>query len=228
MGWASEALNVIGERFVHFSAGCGEAPVLDIGAAYGVASLAALRAGARVIASDIDPEHLRILESRAEPEDRQRLRLKAGRFPRDLAFDPESLGAVLASNVLHFLTGKQLETGLRLIAGWLGPGGKLFVHASTPYQAPFAAFVPEYERRLASGLRWPGWIEKTGAWSRHRKLSVMPASIHLLDDMVLRRAVQSVGLEVEESFLYRRADLGHGLAMDGRESVGLVARKLTA
>lgn len=224
MGWASEALNVISERWVEFSARCG-APVLDIGAAYGVASLAALRAGAHVIANDLGEEHLKILESRAPLEDRARLRIKAGKFPRDLVFEHESLGAVLASNVLHFLTGRQLERGFRMIAGWLGPGGKLFVHASTPYQAPFTAFVPEYDRRLAAGEKWPGWMEKVSRYSKHRKLSVMPASIHLLDDVVLRRVAESAGLQVEESFLYRRADLGHGLAMDGRESVGLIARK---
>lgn len=225
MGWASEALNNIASRFVEFSRLCGEAPVLDIGAAYGVASLAALEAGAHVIANDLDEEHLRILQARARPELLGRLRLKPGKFPRGLAFDPESLGAVLASNVLHFLTGRQLESGLRMIAAWLRPGGKLFVHASTPYQAPFAAFVPEYERRLAAGQKWPGWMEKVSRYSSHRKLSVMPASIHLLDDVVLRRAVQAAALDVEDVFLYRRADLGHGLALDGRESVGLVARK---
>ncbi len=227
MGWASEELNAISSRFVEFSASC-EAPVLDIGAAYGVASLAALRAGATVIANDLDEEHLRIIESRTGPHDRARLRLKPGKFPRGVAFDPESLGAVLASNVLHFLTGKQLETGIRMIAAWLRPGGKLFVHASTPYQAPFAAFLPEYERRLRAGEKWPGWIEKVSAYSSHRKLSVMPASVHLLDDVVLRRVMEAAGLEVEEAMLYRRADLGHGLALDGRECVGVIARRPAA
>lgn len=224
MGWASESLNAISASFVEFAAHA-PAPVLDIGAAFGTATLAALNAGAAVIANDLDSEHLRILESRVPPEHRARLTLKPGKFPRDLAFNPESLTAVLASNVFHFLTGRQIHSGLRLIASWLQPGGKLFVHASTPFQSPFTAFLPEYERRLAANEPWPGFIAKISQWSKHRKLSVMPASIHLLDDCVLRRAAQDAGLTVEEAFLYRRADLGHGLALDGRESVGLIARK---
>ena len=83
--------------------------------------------------------------------------------------------------------------------------------------------MPEYERRVQEGQRWPGWISRIGAFSTHRQLSQMPRSMHLLDD--LRRSAEEAGLIVEQTFLYRRRDFPTSLALDGRESVGLIARR---
>jgi SAM-dependent methyltransferase len=224
MGWVSEQLSPLTTLFVDFCSDS-SAPVLDIGAAFGAASLAALRKGAIVIANDLDPAHLAELERRTPPADRPRLHLKPGRFPRELHFEPATLAAVHASNVFHFLTGNQLEQGVRAIARWLRPGGKLFVQAATPYQAPFAAFIPEYEARLARRDRWPGWIPRLSLWSSHRQISQMPRSIHLLDDAVLTRVAENAGLTVERAWLYQRPDLPATLRLDGRETAGLIARR---
>ena len=229
MGWASDNLSPLSQLFVEF---CGlpfcaeeQHPVLDIGAAFGVASVAALRAGAFVIANDLEASHLETIEQKVQANERDRLRCKPGRFPREIHFGPETLSAVHASNVFHFLTGNQLERGIRAITSWLRPGGKLFVQAATPYQAPFEAFIPEYERRIATHERWPGWIPKLSVWLTHRQLSQMPRSIHLLDDLVLTRMMETSGLLVEKAWLYRRNDLPATLHLGGRESVGVVARK---
>ena len=223
MGWISEELSLVSRDFVAF---CEPGTrVLDIGAGFGVASLAAISAGAHVIANDVDQGHLDEIAQRATEEQRSCLVLKAGRFPRELHFEPGTFDAVHASNVFHFLTGNQLQDGLTAITRWLAPGGKLFVQAATPFQAPFRAFLPEYERRLAAGQRWPGWVEKISLFSTHRQLSQMPRSIHLLDDRVLARAVTDAGLVVEQAFLFRRHDFPASLSLDGRESVGLVARR---
>jgi len=211
MGWEARELNALSRMFAEF---CRPGmAVLDIGAAEGLASRAAVAAGARVFANDL--RAVEIPGTVAKP----------GRFPREIAFDPESLDAVHASSVFHFLSGKELDRGFRLIARWLRPGGKLFALAASPYQAPFLEFVPEYERRVATGERWPGWVEKIARYSAHRKLGQMPGSIHLLDDRVLRREAEAAGLAVERAFLYRRDDLPRSLHLDGRESVGFVACK---
>ncbi len=52
------------QAFIKF-APQGPGPALDIGAAYGVASLEALKGGAKVIANEVDGRHLDILKSRA-------------------------------------------------------------------------------------------------------------------------------------------------------------------
>ncbi len=219
MGWSSTVLTPLSQAFVAFAAEAKQ-PVLDIGGAPGVASQAALAEGAEVIANDLDAALFASLASHSK------LRIVKGRFPRELHFDPGSLAAVHASNVFHFLTGNQLDAGLRAIANWLAPGGKLFVQTSTPYQAQFAAFIPEYERRLAAGVKWPGWLAKVGAFAVHRQMGQMPSSLHLLDDVVLKRAALAAGLSVERAWLYRRPDFPRTLHLDGRESAALIAVKL--
>ncbi|MCC6391917.1 MAG: class I SAM-dependent methyltransferase [Bryobacterales bacterium] len=228
MGWASEQLSPLSELFIKYASRCcrdASSPALDLGAAYGTAALAALHAGCHVIANDLDAVHLTVLSSRLDDTARPRLSIRPGRFPRQIAFHHSSLGAAHASNVFHFLTGNQLDFGLRELSRWLRPGAKLFVQAATPYQQPFAGFLPEYQRRLEAGIKWPGWIPKISAFSSHRQLSQMPRSIHLLDANILSAAARRAGFEIERVWLYRRPDLPVSLHLDGRESVGLVARR---
>lgn len=223
-GWASNQLNEVSERFVvhcRFVA----RPVLDIGAAFGMATLAALDAGATVYANDLDPAHLAQIATSAPQALSDKLILLPGRFPHDLHFAENSLDAVHASNVFHFLTGPQLARGLKSIAHWLAPGGKLFILAATPWQKPWERFVPVFEARRAESDVWPGWMERTADYSSHRRLGQIPSSIHLLDDETLRRAVEAAGLAVTETTLYRRGDLPASLFHDGRECVALIAEK---
>ena len=102
------------------------------------------------------------------------------------------------------------------------------MQASTPYRAPFAPFVEEYERRVAAGEKWPGWVEKLSAICSHRQVSHMPRSMHFLDDRVLTRVACGAGLEVERAWLASSPELPADLRLDGREFVCLVARKPSA
>lgn len=223
MGWASRHLSPPGEEFVRLCSSGLSLPVLDIGAGLGTAALAALAAGARVIANDLDASHLAaILEATPEP-DRERLTLLEGAFPA-LTLADHSLAAAHASSVLHFLSGRQIESGFRWLARWIAPGGRVFVQAATPYQQPFAPFLAEYQRRVAAGEKWPGWITKLSDYCRHRQVGQMPRSIHLLDETVLARAAAAAGLVVERAWSYRRDDLPKSIQLDGREAVGLIAR----
>ena len=225
MGWSSNTLNELSELFVE---DCREhqGRVLDIGAALGIASLAALEAGARVVANDTDPEHLRQIELQARPELLERLELRTGRFPRQLPLEEASFDAVHASNIFHFLTGRQLEVGAQSLHHALKPGGKLFAIAATPYMSTFQDFADAYEARKAAGEAWPGWVENIRSISKHRLLSRLPKSIHLLDDTVLPRIFVAAGFHIERCWLFRRRDLPGSLHLDGRESVGLIARKI--
>ena len=208
MGWVAAVPGQVSEQFIAFARGC-RRPVVDIGCAYGVV---ALPAGA--IAVDLEIGHLRAI-----PLEVPRL---VGRFP-DLAFRPGSLDAVHASNVLHFLTGEELVEGVRRMAEWLAPGGKVFVQASTPFQRPFAGFLPEFARRVAAGEEWPGWVAETQRITNYGRLHQYPASIHLLDERVLHRLFSD--WEIEYCGYYRRHGLPARLNRNRRESVGLSARR---
>ena len=96
----------------------------------------------------------------------------------------------------------------------VGAGGKVFLRASTPYQRPFAGFAGEYERR----------VEETRAITDYRRLGQYPASIDLLDEPIPRRLF--AGWEAEFAGYYRRHGLPASLYLDGRESVGVVVRRV--
>ncbi len=218
MGWSGRKLGEASEQFVTFAAVAG-GPVLDIGAGYGAACRAAFEAGAvRVIANDIDARHVEALDARFE--------IKIGRFPREIEFEDGSLAAIHAANVFHFLSPRQLTSGLRKIERWLRPGGKLFVQAASPYQSVWGAFPQEYLRRVEAGQAFPGVMEKVSDYVTHRMRGEMPRSIHLMDEVILRREAEAAGLVVERAWLYRWRGLPRELTMDGREMVGLIARKV--
>lgn len=226
MGWSSRQISALTAQFVAYCAAAGsDAEVLDIGCGYGAAAEAALAAGVHVVANDIDRIALSELHRRIGVNQWLRFIPLPGRFPNEFDLPAGSFAAVHTSNVLHFLEPKELEAGLRKIAAWLRPGGRLFVQAATPYQAPFQDFIPEYERRLEAKKPWPGWVARIGEWSTHRQLGQMPRSIHLLDATVLSRAVTEAGLRVEHAVLSCRADLPVSLRLDGRETVELVAER---
>jgi SAM-dependent methyltransferase len=222
MGWVSGVVSELSWAWVEECRLAGEGLSLDIGAAFGAACVEALRTGARVAANDLDEGHLEELRRLAGAG--ARLEAKPGHFPDGLHFEAGSLWSVHMSNVAHFLTGKKLEYGLRLIRRWLRPGGRLYLQAVTPFQAVFAGFLPEYERRVREGVRWPGYLEKVSRYARHRQFSQMPRSVHLLDEAVLRRTAAEAGLVVERCWYFRRADQPRELWLDGRESAGLIAR----
>jgi SAM-dependent methyltransferase len=113
-------------------AGRSSHPVLELGCAYGVASIPALEAGARVVASDMEPQHLEILKSKVPPHLLDQLTLVVATLPQ-ADFPAGAFGAILCSRVLHFLDGDDIDTSVGKMAQWLAPGGRLYLIADTPY-----------------------------------------------------------------------------------------------
>lgn len=223
MGYMTSGLDPYSQAFVDF-ASKGPGPALDIGAAYGVAALAALEAGAAVYANDIEPRHLRILEQRASAMDRPRLTILPGVFPDGLTFCPGSFGSILVARVLHFFDGPMIERSAEKLFEWLSAGGKVFVVAETPYLRNFKAFIPVYERRRRSGEPWPGMVDDVMAFSPGRGKS-LPPRIHFLDPEILARVFLRAGFRIEKAATMPRPDFPPDLQFDGRESVGVIAEK---
>jgi hypothetical protein len=199
--------------------------VIDIGAAFGVATLPALAAGATVIAQDIEGRHLRTLWERCPAPLRRRLVILPAPFPSEPTLAPESIGAAHAANLLNYLSGPEIERGAATLYDWIVPGGKVFIVCGTPYAGNLGSFPTVYEERKRSGLPWPGMVDDLSVFSTHPSLEQLPQSLHLLDDEVLTRTFRAAGFVIEKIEMYNRANLPSYLRFDGRENVGMVARK---
>lgn len=223
MGYMTSTLDAYSRAFVDFAPRA-PGPCLDVGAAYGVATLATLASGARVIANDVDERHLTILRDRAPEAHRPRLTLAPGDFPGKLDFAEGSLGAVLVCRVMHFFDGPTIERAAAKIMRWLAPGGKAFVVGETPFIGTARTFFPTYEARVKAGEPWPGVVENVGAHDPKRAGS-LPRLMHLLDEGTLRRVFSQAGFSIEKLGLFARPEFPKDIQLDGRESVGLIAAK---
>lgn len=167
-GYMSLSFDPYTQEFLQLCQGQPGLAVLEAGAAYGHASLAALKAGAKVTANDMDPRHLAFLEQRTPLPLRPNLKLCPGELPQDVDCLPESYDAILCARMLHFLTGEQLKRCLEKFYSWLKTGGRAFLIAETPYLGCYADFIPVYEERKRQGRTWPGLLEDTTAFRKIR------------------------------------------------------------
>jgi hypothetical protein len=223
MGYMTLALDPYSRAFVSF-ASRSELPVLDVGAAYGIATLAALAEGATVIANDLDPRHLEILMARTPPADRPRLHLAPGEFPYQPRLLDGTIGAALVSRVFHFFPGARILSGLRRLHHWLAPGGRLYVVALSPFLLLLREFVPVYQARKARGLRWPGWTTDPACYAP-AFAGALPEKLHLFEPDLLGQALEGAGFTVREARFFRPPDLPEELCLDGREAVGVIAER---
>ena len=222
-GFMLQSLDPYSQSFVTFAARC-DAPVLDIGCAYGIATLAALAEGARVCACDMEASHLEILRDKVPAPDRARLTTQVGQLP-DADFPMNSFGAILASRVIHFLDGDEVELAVRNMAAWLVPGGRLFLVVDTPYMPSWSASVPTYELRKRQGDKWPGFLPD---FSLYASVTADPESypdfMNPMDPDILARVCEEAGLEVVDKG-YAGLQRG-GPPTPGKEHAGCTAVKV--
>ena len=159
-GYATTNIMGTSKDFVDFSGKC-KYPVLDIGAAYGETTVAALKKGAIVIANEIEEGSLNYIIKRKElnDDDRRRLFLKRGFVPFDMDFEPNSLEAIHASRVMHFFKPEEVKTFFKKAHEWLVNEGALFIITSSPmHWVTPKGFYDEYDKKLKEGIEFPGII----------------------------------------------------------------------
>jgi SAM-dependent methyltransferase len=218
-GFMSDTMNYYSEQFAEY-AGKIDTEVLDIGCAYGIASQAALKHGARVLACDMDERHLQILLQETPHEMHDRLRTSVGILP-DVDFPDNSFGAIHCSRVLHFLLSAEIRESLDKMYRWLIPGGRLFLVADTPYTGFWFSTAPEYERRKADGDEWPGFIEDISPlFESGQYPEGMLPYLNPLDPDILSRECRRTGLVVEIAEF-----IGRDGSREGRHHAGLIAHK---
>jgi SAM-dependent methyltransferase len=236
MGVAWKTLSPLSQKFIAFLSGHRGLKVLDVGAGYGTASIAALKAGAHVVANDLSCQHLETLRDRVRQDaefssvQRRRLSFFAGDFSRkgfDLA--GQDLDAVHAAWVLHFMSGRELIEAVAHMFYALKPGGRVFVSVAplTPSESPRLAEAMA-QRRLRGEL-WAGFFERTdlidfGAWTHMGRRNVT-GRYHFFTEEVLEMVFSRGGFEVLECGAGLRAST-NGLQKDElKKDIYLVARK---
>jgi predicted SAM-dependent methyltransferase len=216
--------NEVMEQFIEFATNA-KKPILDIGAAFGVATLPALNKGARVIANDIDARHLEKIDAACPSELRKNLELREGHFLRDLKIAKGGLSAILASQVLHFLSGEELELAAQQFFSWLAPGGKIFTISGTVFTNNLKKLIPLYEERKSQHAKWPGEFLNLQSLTDDRTVQELPSFFHALDEEVLRRTFERVGFRIDECCFFNRKGVPEYVKLDGRENVILIGTK---
>lgn len=171
--------------------------VLDIGAALGVNTLPALERGAHVVANDLSQDNLDEIYKRCPFMLRKNLTLNRGYFPTGLAFSPQSFNHIMASRILQFLPGKEIDRGAAAMFTWLKPKGRVYVIAPTVYRIFFKKVLPIYQERQKKNFAWPGEIGNIHDYTASKYTYELPQFLHLLDDKVLKKSFEKVGFEIQ-------------------------------
>ena len=224
-GFMFSTLDEFAEDFIQY-AGQTDGPVLDLGCAYGVVTIAALEAGGTVTACDLDQRHLDILLEKTPAEFHPKLERVQGCLP-NIDLTPNSFSAIICSRVLHFLDGSAIDASVQSMYSWLKPGGRLYLIADTPYGI-WRKLIPIFEQKKKTGERWPGMmigLENYLPYARKNPRFDGPPFMNLLDPKILERICTDAGFQVQRSSYIDRADFGDLGRMDGRENAGILAMK---
>ena len=223
MGYMTTHLDPYSLAFVDYASKI-QGPVLEIGAAYGVATLAALSKGARIICNDLSTEHLLCVQQAAVCQhlDVSKLYLMPGDIRDSISLPAHFLNAILICRVLHFFSGPQIESFLAKAYQCLKPGAKIFIIAETPYLGFLSSFISKYEKNVKLGLKWPGYIRNLKDYIADLHL---PKMINSMDVFILKRVLLQQGFLIEKIDFIDRSDFPEARRLDGRESVGVIAYK---
>jgi len=223
MGYMSPALDEIQMAFVEHCENNPHGNFLDIGCGFGVATLPVVNRGCRIVACDLEQQHLDVLKKSIS---RKRLPLVTfikGHFPNEVTFPENHFDGINLSMVIHFLSAPLIEKALRNIFIYLKEGGRLFITTSSPYQKVLSPFLPIYEKkRLAE--EWPGYIRDIGDYVPHRAHLLPRENIVFCKDE-LSRLVSKFNFRVKDSLFFSREAIPQDLALDGREYSGVICEK---
>jgi SAM-dependent methyltransferase len=172
--------------------------VADIGCAYGVVTLAVLQNSLLdILAFDLSQEHLDIVKNSADEKYLSRLTLQKGKFPNDFNVADESLEAIHSSLVLHFLTGDEIEIGLKKLYHALQPGGKLYLNLVSVYIDFLDAFIPIYEEKAKNNLPWPGEMNNYTDYVPEEDKAAIPDVFHVFKKEDLAQHLIDAGFKID-------------------------------
>ena len=226
-GWIWLYKDEITKSYIEYAAET-KGLMLEVGAGYGHIVLEVLKTGARVIADEISQEQLEIIRQRVYERGLSGLEVNEAEFPEELDLPADTIDGILISRVFHFFTGERIRESLRKIHSWLRPGGKVFIVTDSVYRTIFKELIPKYEKNVAGGLEWPGWVDDVRKFVPQGRLNpeTQPLAMNFLDPRIVRRELTIAGFETEVSSFFRYPAEPDFARLDGREIVGAIGVKV--
>ena len=226
--------NSIASRAFIDSAKTAKQDLMDVGCAYGISTLKALKnTKRRVIAIDKCQEHLDILMNNVTRKEINNILPICCDFPSDFrkkkAFriKDENISGILCSHLLTLFTPEAIVETLECFYRLLEVGGFLYLTASTPESRVFNGFYAEYSKRLKRGERWPGIINNC-CWSHNLSESErgnLPVWANLLDKKTLSREVEEAGFIIQSINYEYPSNLTKEYLRNGKEYINIICRK---
>ena len=197
-GYASPEPHPLSQEFVLFSSNS-KYPVLDIGAAYGLISINALKNGATVICNEKEKKQLEYIchIKSITQEEKKRLYLKHGSI-LEIDFPKESLGAIHMSRVMHFFKPNEVELFFQKAYNWLIPNGRIYIITMSQYHyGNPEGFSDYYNKEIKKGTEFPGMINDY-------KFKNEKYVLHAIDPTVMVRLANKYG------FICKKIELSGG------------------
>ena len=197
-GYASPDPHPLSQEFVSFSSTV-QSPVLDIGVAYGLTSINALKKGATVICNEKEKKQLEYIchIKSITDEEKKRLYLKHGSI-LEIDFPNNSSGATHISRVMHFFKPNEVELFFQKAYNWLIPNGRLYIITMSQYHyANPKGFSEFYNNEIKKGVEFPGMINDY-------KFKDEKYVLHAIDPVVMMRVGNKYG------FICKKIELSGG------------------
>ena len=192
----------IGESATHWlnSLPHSSSPLLDLGAAYGVHTLHAMKAGRDVIAVDMEQAHIDDLRVRADDYAKSSaaenstgpgklVRATVATLPDPSVCADESVAGVLLSEVIHFMRPGQPQVVFSDIFRWLKPGGRLVVTTAASKGPKVEEFANKAGFKLNGERSVEEAIDMISTASGPELVKAAPTFMELPQDSPMRKFV---------------------------------------
>jgi ubiquinone/menaquinone biosynthesis C-methylase UbiE len=201
--------------------------LLEIAAGYGNIVIKALEASAgKVFANEIDADQLAIIKSRTPAEYSDKLVCCLGQFPERLDFPGASFDGIYNARLFHFFDGDRIRTSLTKFYRWLKPGGRVFLVNDAVYRTIFVPLIPVYEKQIAAGDEWPGFIKDVGSCiPEYLHPETFPKTMNFMDPTVLSRELNRAGFKIVTAGFYPYTGNFAPGRLDGREIAAVIGLK---
>jgi SAM-dependent methyltransferase len=219
-------IDEITQAYLDF-AGQTKGTLLEIAAGYGHIVIKALEAGAeKVFANEIDADQLAIIKSRTPAAYSDKLVCCLGQFPEHLEFSDASFDGIYNARLFHFFDGDRIRASLTKFYRWLKPGGRVFLVNDAVYRTIFKPLIPVYEKRIAAGDEWPGFIADIGCCiPEYLHPETFPKTMNFMDPTVLARELNRAGFKVVIAGFYPYTGNFAPGRLDGREIAAAIGLK---